>query len=131
MDKIMPPTLSERWAAARPTKMGTLWCCVATAIVTMIIGFTWGQWVTGSTARAMAANQGEETLLRRLTPICVAQLNGDPKKADKLKAMKALDAYQRGDYVQTQGWATMPGEQNPETRIAGECAKIATALLAD
>ena len=130
MDQTTPPTFSERWYAARPTKMFTMWCCGATAIVTIIIGFTWGQWVTGSTARAIAATHGEETVLRRLTPICVAQINGDPKKADKLKAMRALDAWQRGDYVQTQGWATMPGEQNPETRIAGECAKAAALLLA-
>jgi hypothetical protein len=128
MEYNAPPTLSERWTAARPTKMATFWCCVATAVVTMIIGFTWGQWVTGSTARAMAATQGEETVIKRLTPICIAQLKGDPKKAEKLKAMKALDSWQQGDYVKTQGWATMPGEQDPEARIASECAKLASAV---
>jgi len=131
MDKTTAPTLSERWTAARLTKMATVWCCVVTAIVTMIIGFTWGQWVTGSTARAMAATQGEETILKRLTPICIAQLNKDPKKTEKLKEMKALDSWKQTDYVQTQGWATMPGEQNPETRIASECAKVASSLAAE
>jgi len=108
--------------------MTAAWCCVATAVVTMVIGFTWGQWVTGSTARAMAASQGEETLVSRLTPICVAQFKGDPKKDEKLKAMKALDSWQQADYVKTQGWATMPGEQNPETRVASECARLASSL---
>ena len=42
-----------------------------------------GQWVTGSTARVMAATQGEKTVLKRLTPICIAQLNGDPRKAER------------------------------------------------
>ncbi len=79
----------------------------------------------------MAATQGEETVLKRLTPICIAQLNGDPRKAEKLKAMRTLDAWPRSESVQTQGWATMPGEQNPETRIASECAKAAAILLAE
>ena len=128
MDQHTAPTFTERWTATRLTKMGTLWCCVATAIVTMIVGFTWGQWVTGSTARAMAASQGEETIIKRLTPICVAQFNGDPKKGEKLKALKALDSWQQTDYVKTQGWATMPGEQDPETRVASECAKLASSV---
>jgi hypothetical protein len=75
----------------------------------------------------MAASQGEDTLVKRLTPICVAQFNGDPKKDEKLKAMKALDSWQQADYVKTQGWATMPGEQNPETRVASECARLASS----
>ena len=128
MDQHTAPSFSERWTTARLTKMGTVWCCVATAIVTMVIGFTWGQWVTGSTARAMAASQGEETIVKRLTPICVAQFKGDPKKEEKLKALQALDVWQQTDYVKTQGWATMPGEQDPETRVASECAKLASSL---
>ena len=128
MDQKTAPTFTERWTSARLTKMGTVWCCVATAIVTIALGFTWGQWVTGSTARTMAATQGEETLVKRLTPICVHQFKGDPAKVEKLKAMKALDSWQQADYVKTQGWATMPGEQDPETRVANECAKVASAL---
>ena len=128
MDQKTAPTFTERWTSARLTKMGTAWCCVATAIVTIAIGFTWGQWVTASTARAMAATEGEETVVKRLTPICVHQFKGDPKKAEKLAAMKALDTWQQADYVKTQGWATMPGEQDPETRIANECAKLASSL---
>jgi hypothetical protein len=128
MDQSAPPSFTERFTSARLTKMGTVWCCVATAIVTMVIGFTWGQWVTGSTARAMAATQGEETIVKRLTPICVAQFKVDPKKDEKLRAMKALDSWQQTDYVKTQGWATMPGEQDPETRVATECAKLASNL---
>ena len=128
MGQTTAATFTERWASARPTKMVTVWCCVATAVVTIVIGFTWGQWVTGSTARAMAASRGEETLVRRLTPICVAQFRGDPKKEEKLRAMKALDSLQQADYVKTQGWATMPGEENPETRVASECAKLASSL---
>ena len=128
MDQQTAPTFTERWASARVTKMGTVWCCVATAIVTIALGFTWGQWTTASTARAMAATHGEEALVKRLTPICIAQFKGDPKRDEKLRAMKALDTWQRADYVQTQGWATMPGEENPETRVAMECAKLASSL---
>ena len=122
------PGLGERWSKVRPTKTVMFWCCLATAVVTMVLGFGWGGWVTGSTARAMAAAAGEDTLVKRLVPICLAQAKGDPAKADKLKALKALDSWSQTEYVQKQGWATMPGEQDPEVRIASECAKLAGAL---
>jgi response regulator RpfG family c-di-GMP phosphodiesterase len=32
------------------------------------------------------------------------------------------------DYVQKQGWATMPGEKKPDTRVAEECARRIMAL---
>jgi len=38
-----------------------VWACVATAVATMIIGFSWGGWVTGGTSRA-AARRGEFSL---------------------------------------------------------------------
>ena len=43
-------SVGQRWSDARPTKTVTFWCCVASAVLTMIIGFGWGGWVTGGTA---------------------------------------------------------------------------------
>lgn len=35
-----------------------------------------------------------------------------------------VDAWEQGDYVKKQGWATMPGEKEPESCVADECAKL-------
>ena len=81
------------------------------------IGFGMGGWVLGGTAQANA----EMAVLERLTPICVAQYQRDPQKAKKTKAMKDISYGQQGEYVASQGWATMPGESKPDTAVAEKC----------
>ena len=47
------------------------------------------------------------------------------------KELKKLEFYgnpNRSDYVQEQGWATMPGEKEPDIRVADECARRIMAL---
>jgi hypothetical protein len=118
------PSLGQRWSQARPTKTVLFWSWVATAVVTMIVGFTWGGWVTGSTAQSMAQTTGEDAVVKRLAPMCVVQFTQDPSRDLKLKEVKDVDNWQRGDYVKKQGWATMPGEQDPDGKVADECAKL-------
>jgi hypothetical protein len=90
----------------------------------MIIGFSWGGWVTGSTARATAEAMAHDAVVKRLAPICVVQSGRDPAKAVKLVALKEESSWQRGEYVGKQGWATMPGEQEPDSRVAQACATL-------
>ena len=42
----------------------------------------------------------------------------------KLKELEETGGWKRGDYVETQGWATMPGEEEPDSQVADECAKM-------
>jgi hypothetical protein len=117
-------SFGQKWSAARPTKTVVFWSCVASAVVTMIVGFSWGGWVTGSTARSMATVNGEDAVVKRLAPICVVRFTQDPGKDLKLKEVQATDTWQRGDYVKKQGWATMPGEKEPDGKVADECVKL-------
>lgn len=119
-------SLRQRWDEARPTKTIVFWSCVASMIITMVVGFTWGGWVTGGTARAMAAVTGEDAVVKRLAPICVSQFNEEPEKDRKLAEMNEISAWQRTDYVSKQGWATMPGEQEYDRGVASECARLLT-----
>jgi hypothetical protein len=89
-----------------------------------IIGFTWGGWVTGGTARRMAEASGEEAVVKRVAPMCVVRFKDDPRRGEKLEELKGVNAWEQGDYVKKQGWATMPGEKEPESRVADECAKL-------
>jgi len=117
-------SLGRRWSDARPTKMGVFWCCVASVVLTMIIGFGWGGWVTGGTARQTAEAMARDAVVQRLAPICVVQSGRDPAKAPKLVALKDETAWQRGEFVGKQGWATMPGEQEPDRKVAEACALL-------
>ena len=44
-------SVGQRWTAYRPSKAVWFWSCVGCVVATLIVGFTWGGWVTGSTAR--------------------------------------------------------------------------------
>ena len=48
----------------------------------------------------------------------------DPGKDEKLKEVKDANTWERGEYVKKQGWATMPGEKEPDSKVADECVKL-------
>ena len=98
------------------------WSAIGGAIVLAIVGFNWGGWVTAGTAQEMADETSAKAVSDRLTPICVLQFNQDPEKDQKLKELKETDSWKRDGYVETHGWATMPGEKKPDGKIADACA---------
>ena len=49
------------------------------AIALAIVGFSWGGWVTGGTARTMAADQSKADVVAALSLICVDQSKRDPQ----------------------------------------------------
>ena len=124
MEQKKKVSFRKWWSEARPTKTAVFWSWVGSIVLTMIIGFAWGGWVTGRTARALAEDIAEDAVAARLAPICVAQFNQDPGKDAKLEEMKKASTYQRRTFVQDQGWATMPGEEGPNRDVADECVKL-------
>ena len=42
----------------------------------------------------------------------------------KFKQLRAVSAWEQGEFVKRQGWATMPGDKEPESRTADECVKL-------
>ncbi len=116
--------MGQRWSYAQPTKTMLFWLCVSSAVLTMIVGFAWGGWVTGGTAQKTAEDMAEDAVVNRLAPMCVAQFNQGLEKDRKLKELEETTAYQRDDYVKEQGWATMPGEENPDSKVADACVNL-------
>ena len=104
-------------------KLGLL-NAVGGAIVLAIIGFVWGGWVTGGTAQEMAEQKAENAVVDRLAPICVEQFNQVSDKDQRLKELKKTDAWKRSDYVDKQGWATMPGEKESDRKVSEKCADM-------
>jgi hypothetical protein len=107
------------WEKIKPV----LWGAVGGAIVLALIGFNWGGWVTTGTAEAMAKEIAANAVAERLGSICVAQLNRDSQKGQKLKEMKGQDTWEQGRYIEKQSWAIMPGDEKPESGVADACAK--------
>jgi len=112
------------WSSIKPK----LWSAAGGAVVLAVIGFTWGGWTAGSKARSMAAEAAEIAVIARLAPICVSQYGQDPNKQQKLKDMKAIDSWNRGDYVGKQGWSTMLGEKAPDSQVSRKCAELLSEM---
>jgi heme A synthase len=103
-----------------------LWGMAAGAIVLLIVIFSAGWVVTSGSANAEAKAVATDAVMNRLAPIAVAQFMQDPNKEKLLKEMKELKSWganNRSDYVQKQGWATMPGEKKPDGELADEVAR--------
>ncbi|MFC1866893.1 hypothetical protein ACFL0H_01985 [Thermodesulfobacteriota bacterium] len=103
----------------------------AGAIVLLIVIFAAGWVVTSGAAKAEAKVMATDAVMDRLAPIAVTQFMQDPDKEARLMEFKKLDSYgmnNRTDYVKKQGWATMPGEKEPDSLIADECARRIMAL---
>ncbi len=106
-----------------------LWGAAGGAVVLAVIGFTLGGWVTGSTAQTMADDAAQEAVVARLAPICVEQYNQISEKDQKLQKLKDTGSWRRSDYVEKQGWATMPGEKDPDSKVAKKCADMLMELV--
>ena len=102
-------------------KLG-FWSAIGGAIVLAIVGFSWGGWVTGGTAQKMAAEMTSAAMVDRLAPLCLVRFNQDPEKEQKLEVLKNTRSWQRKDYVEKQGWATLSSETKPDSPVATECA---------
>ncbi len=105
-----------------------LWGALGGAIVLAIIGFAWGGWVTGGTAQEKAEEMAENAVIARLAPICVEQFRQDSEKDQKLNDLKKEDSWKRNEFVEKQGWATMPGEKKSDREVAGKCAEMIVQL---
>ena len=92
------------------------------AVALSVIGFSWGGWITGGTARTMAADQSKAEVVTALSLICVDQSKRDPQLVERVALLKAASSYERGDLVMKNGWATMPGTTEGNRLVAIACA---------
>jgi len=121
-------SLAGRWEDYQPSKSTLVVACVAAAVATMIIGFNWGGWVTGGTSQAQAKTAGDTARSELASAVCVDKFNTAPGAAAQLVTLKAIaDSYKKREFIEAGGWATMPGQTQPDRRGAEACA---TALAA-
>ena len=88
------------------------------AVALAIVGFSWGGWVTGGTAKQMAADQSRTDTVAALSLICEDQARRDPQVVERVAALKSASTWSRGDLVMKNGWATMPGTTEGNRQVA-------------
>ncbi len=97
------------------------------AVAAIILGFSWGGWVTGGSASEMADNIARDQVLTALVPVCIAMSETDPERVAKLAALDAASAFKRRDAIADAGWATVPGMDKPDRDLAKACEEALKA----
>jgi hypothetical protein len=94
------------------------------AVASMVIGFSWGGWMTGGSAIKLADEQAGTAVVAALTPICVEKfLQNNDAKANLAVLQKISSTWEQGDYLQKGGWATRPGATSSDYQLARACAE--------
>jgi len=103
-----------------------LWGAAGGAIALAIIGFSWGGWVTGKNAETSASERANAAVIGALAPVCVDKFRHAGEVAANLAAMRKVESWAQGEFVEKGGWATVPGESPPErvSAVAKACAQL-------
>jgi alpha/beta superfamily hydrolase len=92
----------------------------AGAVVTMIVGFSWGGWSLASTADTMAKQRSEKAVVTALAPVCADKFRAQPDAEAKKVALSKVDSWKRRDEIPKE-FVTLPGESYPNSALVDAC----------
>lgn len=121
-------TLSQRWAEYRPSKGVWIWSFIGAIVLTMIVGFTAGGWVTGGTAQEMAENAASSTRSGLVAKLCVNKFISTDNAEGRLAKLKEADSWERDDLIEDGGWTTIAGLTEGGSDAADLCAEQLAAM---
>jgi hypothetical protein len=90
----------------------------------MFIGFTFGGWVTGGTARKGSERDVKDATIAALAPICVDKFQSNADAATNMSTLKKISPWQQASFIEKGGWATMPGATSSDIGVAQACAEL-------
>jgi len=101
---------------------------VCGAVIALIIGFGWGGWTLGSTAKKMT----DEAVLKYGTEaaICVSEFMNDPAHEEKLKEFGAIEQHwERTRFIEKGSWIKISGQETVRPLVAEACANGLEGLI--
>ena len=101
---------------------------VAGVLATVVIGFTWGGWTLGSTAKENAVKSAATAVVAVLAPICADKFRQATDAPANMVELKKVSSWMQNSYIEKGGWATFPGIPAPDRGVAQACANLLTAL---
>jgi hypothetical protein len=106
MQKHQKPSLSQRLQQYQASKTVLFWACAGCVAVATIVGFSWGGWVTGGSAREMAEDSAAQARQELAAVVCVDRFMAAPDVGVQLTALKEItSSYAQGKFVEDGGWA--------------------------
>jgi hypothetical protein len=106
-----------------------LWGAAGGAAALAVIGFMFGGWVTGGRAAELAQQRADKAVVTVLAPICVDKFRHAKNVDENLGKLNAISySWEKGTYVSQGGWATMPGNDEPNSAVAQACAEMLSTV---
>jgi alpha/beta superfamily hydrolase len=100
------------------------------AIACAVLGFTWGGWVTGATARQDATRAAHKAAVTALAPVCARSFRAQGDAAARLAELAKVSTWERSNVVEKSGFATLPGGTGGDSDLAQACAELLLAPAA-
>ena len=132
MQRGQKRTLSQRFDDYQASKTVLFWACAASVIAAIVVGFSWGGWVTGGTAQELADDSAAQARQELAAVVCVDRFMAAPDAGVQLTALHEMtSARAQGKFVEDGGWAMIvPASSNTDyaaradhREAAGLCAE--------
>ena len=125
-------TLSQRFQQYQASKAVLFWACAGSVVVATIVGFSWGGWVTGGSAREMAEESAAQARQELAAVVCVDRFMAAPDVGDQLTALKEITSSRaQGKFVEDGGWAIIVPASSPTDYKARADHREAAGLCAE
>ncbi len=116
-------SLGDKFRDFRASKMTLFWSCAGCVVATMVVGFTWGGWVTGGTAQDRADKAAEQAVAALAADICFKRYLASPDARTNLTALNEESVYRRNGVLEDGGWVTFADREEPIDGAAKLCAE--------
>lgn len=112
----------QQFRSYSPTKGTLVVACLAAVGLTMLVGFTWGGWVTEGTATERVNEAVTQARAELASAVCVGRFLAATDARKRLEELKATNSWEQDDLIEKAGWSTPPGIDAPVEDAAGLCA---------
>ena len=132
MQQDQNQTLSQRFGGYRASKAVLFWACAGSVIAATIVGFSWGGWVTGGTAREMAEDSAAQARQELAAVVCVDRFMAAPDAGVQLTALQEITSSRaQGKFIEDGGWAIIVPASSPTDYKARADHREAAGLCAE
>jgi RNA 3'-terminal phosphate cyclase len=105
-------SMSQRFEDYRPSKAALFWSCAGCIVATMIVGFSWGGWVTGGSAEEMAEEAAEQARAQVASAVCVESFMAAADASPQLASLKETTSpWQQENFIEEGGWAVIADQE--------------------
>jgi hypothetical protein len=114
MEQRQKQTLSQRFDQYQASKAVLFWACAGSVVVATIVGFSWGGWVTGGSAREMAEDSAAQARQELAAVVCVDRFMAAPDAGDQLTALQEITTPRaQSKFVEEGAWAIIVPASSP------------------